>query len=54
MNEQDNVRVVVRCRPMNGKEKETGCKLVVKVSHLYMSVEIRDCYFEVCNHIILS
>lgn len=30
--ESDNVRVVVRCRPMNGKEKQTGCKQTVDVS----------------------
>ena len=32
MKDVDNVRVIVRCRPMNSKEKETGCKLAVNVS----------------------
>ncbi len=30
--DSDNVRVVVRCRPMNAKEKETHCKQTVNVS----------------------
>ena len=30
--DSDNVRVVVRCRPMNPKEKETNCKQTVNVS----------------------
>ena len=32
MKDMDNVRVVVRCRPLNDKEKSTGCKIAVKVS----------------------
>nr|AUN27681.1 kinesin-like protein KIF3A [Phascolosoma esculenta] len=29
--DSDNVRVVVRCRPMNEKEKASGCKMTVKI-----------------------
>ena len=32
MKDMQNVRVVVRCRPMNDKEKGTDCRQVVKVS----------------------
>lgn len=32
MKDVDNVRVVVRSRPLNDKEVETSCKVVVKVS----------------------
>lgn len=31
MKETDNVRVAVRCRPLNEKEISTGCKTMVKV-----------------------
>ncbi|XP_074651128.1 kinesin-like protein KIF3A [Tubulanus polymorphus] len=31
LKESDNVRVAVRCRPLNQKEKETGCKRSVDV-----------------------
>ena len=31
MKESDNVRVIVRCRPMNETEKSSNCTLVVKV-----------------------
>ena len=32
MKDVDNVRVAVRCRPLNEKEVQQGCKMAVKVS----------------------
>ena len=32
--DSDNVRVVVRCRPMNEKERDTDCKTAASVSIL--------------------
>jgi hypothetical protein len=34
MKDVDNVRVVVRCRPLNEKEVQQGCKLSVQVCFL--------------------
>ena len=34
MKEVDNVRVSVRCRPLNEKEVSQGCKVAVKVNSL--------------------
>ena len=34
--ESDNVRVIVRCRPMNDTEKSTECTVVVKVSNKHL------------------
>ncbi|XP_064636553.1 kinesin-like protein KIF3A isoform X2 [Lineus longissimus] len=36
--DSDNVKVVVRCRPLNEKEKETGCKLAVKTDSVRGSI----------------
>ncbi len=35
-----NVKVVVRCRPMNGKEKERDCTKIVKISEKEGTVEL--------------
>ena len=37
MKEVDNVRVVVRTRPLNEKEVSTNCNEVVKVCNSYFS-----------------
>lgn len=29
----ENVKVIVRCRPMNKKERETGCKVSLLLVH---------------------
>jgi len=36
--DSENVKVVVRCRPMNEKETSTGCQQVVHVSTFVSSV----------------
>ncbi len=38
--DSDNVRVVVRCRPMNDTEKTTGCKQCVKVGFCLLASEL--------------
>ena len=40
--ESDNVRVVVRCRPMNDKEKEMNCKMVVKIDEVTGSLKVEN------------
>ncbi len=35
-----NVRVVVRCRPMNSKEKAADCQKIVKISEKDGTVEL--------------
>ena len=37
-----NVKVVVRCRPMNGKEREKDCKKIVKISERDGTVELHN------------
>ena len=36
MQDVDNVRVVVRCRPFDKKELDLGCKLSVQVTGIYL------------------
>ena len=38
--DSDNVRVVVRCRPMNQKEVASGCAQVVKVDESRGSITV--------------
>ena len=38
--ESDNVRVAVRCRPLSDKEKESSCKMAVKINRLRGEVTI--------------
>ena len=38
--ENDNVRVAVRCRPLNEKEKQTNYKVAVHVSWLMLELII--------------
>ena len=38
----DNVRVIVRCRPMNDKEKGSGHKMAVKVDEVRGSITISN------------
>ncbi|XP_064610162.1 kinesin-like protein KIF3A isoform X2 [Liolophura sinensis] len=40
--ESDNVRVCVRCRPMNEKEKSTGCKLCVNVDTVRCAIIVKN------------
>ncbi|XP_041360213.1 kinesin-like protein KIF3A isoform X2 [Gigantopelta aegis] len=42
MRETDNVRVVVRCRPMNEKEVNTNCKQVVNVDEMRGSITVKN------------
>ena len=37
-----NVKVVVRCRPMNGKEREKDCKKIVKIDEKNGTVELHN------------
>ncbi|XP_046354192.1 kinesin-like protein KIF3A isoform X1 [Haliotis rufescens] len=40
MKETDNVRVAVRCRPLNEKEISTGCKTMVKVESVRGTITV--------------
>ncbi|KAL8622264.1 Kinesin-like protein kif3a [Nucella lapillus] len=40
MKEVDNVRVIVRCRPLNEKEVSQGCKMAVKVDEVRGTVTV--------------
>ncbi|XP_005105008.1 kinesin-like protein KIF3A isoform X2 [Aplysia californica] len=42
MQDVDNVRVVVRSRPMNDKEKETSCVEVVKIEEVRGTVNVKN------------
>ncbi|KAK7097398.1 kinesin-like protein KIF3A isoform X2 [Littorina saxatilis] len=41
MKDVDNVRVAVRCRPLNEKEIQQGCKMVVKVDEMRGQVTVK-------------
>ncbi|CAB4027558.1 Kinesin KIF3A, partial [Paramuricea clavata] len=41
-NENDNVRVVVRCRPLSKKEQTSGCKAVVNVDERTGTLSIKN------------
>ncbi len=38
----DNVRVAVRCRPLNKTERESGCKVTVAVDQRTGRIELTD------------
>lgn len=38
----DNVRVVVRCRPLNSKEKEQGFKAIAKIDEVRGQVQVTN------------
>ncbi|XP_013384614.1 kinesin-like protein KIF3A isoform X1 [Lingula anatina] len=40
--DSDNVRVVVRCRPINSKEKDSGCKLTVNIDEVRGTVTVQN------------
>jgi len=40
--DSDNVRVIVRCRPMNSKEEEMGTKMAVKVDEVRGSITVAN------------
>ncbi|KAK3728942.1 hypothetical protein QZH41_016806 [Actinostola sp. cb2023] len=40
--ESDNVRVVVRCRPLNDKEKDTGCTMCVTVDEATGMISVQN------------
>ena len=42
--EDDNVKVVVRCRPLNDTEKKNKCAQVTKKSKTFTSIERRCAY----------
>ena len=45
-----NVKVVVRCRPMNDKEKTRDCKKILKIDERDSTIEIsRVAYVDVEN-----
>lgn len=50
MKETDNVRVAVRCRPLNDKEGTQGCKEVVKVSDFQQNLRHRTNFAPTCAH----
>ena len=41
-NDNDNVRVVVRCRPLSQKEQNSGCKAVVNVDERTGTLSIKN------------
>eukprot|EP00730_Choanoeca_flexa_P020131 TRINITY_DN9839_c0_g1_i2.p3 TRINITY_DN9839_c0_g1~~TRINITY_DN9839_c0_g1_i2.p3 ORF type:complete len:101 (+),score=7.83 TRINITY_DN9839_c0_g1_i2:164-466(+) len=40
--QSDNVKVIVRCRPLNSKEVETSCKEVVSVNHKRKTISVEE------------
>lgn len=42
----ENVKVIVRCRPMNRREQDMKCKVIVNIYiYIYFFIEIKKIFF---------